>query len=182
MKKILVPYDGSELACSVFPHVEILAKGLKAKVILLHILPMPTGRSGAAFRPESIEVPISLPETPADAAIALHPIYKNQEMASAEAKAREEIKPIESDFKEAGLQVETEVLFGKAAEEILNYAEREEVDLIIMCSHGSGGFGRWLLGSTAEKVMRGTDRPVMLIRPPGFKERYGLGLASELKI
>lgn len=63
-----------------------------------------------------------------------------------------------------GFQVQTEVRYGDAAEEILSCAVWNDIDLITMATHGRGGLRRWLLGSVAEKVLRGSDIPVLLFR------------------
>ena len=63
------------------------------------------------------------------------------------------------------------VLAGHPAEEIVRFAEEQSADLIIMASRGKSGFSRWDLGNIAEKVIRATKVPVMLIKPaPDFKE------------
>jgi nucleotide-binding universal stress UspA family protein len=165
-KKILVPCDGSELAqASIFPRVEDLAKSMDAEVIILRVVPAPAGRSGSAFRSDVPEMPISLPATPEDAHVARHPIYRDQEIASAEAEARHSVARAEAMFRERGVTVRSEVLFGQPADEIIDYADEENADLIVMCTHGSGGFRRWVFGSVTEKVLRGAKTPVLVIRP-----------------
>jgi len=51
------------------------------------------------------------------------------------------------------------------ADAILHVAEREEVDLIVMSTHGRGGLSRMLMGSVADSVFRATSRTVMLVKP-----------------
>jgi nucleotide-binding universal stress UspA family protein len=51
------------------------------------------------------------------------------------------------------------------ADAILNYAEANGVDLIAMSTHGRSGIGRWLLGSVADRVVHGSQVPVLLVRP-----------------
>lgn len=53
--------------------------------------------------------------------------------------------------------------FDSAAEAILNTAAAEPADLIVMASHGRSGMTRWMLGSVADKVLRGSDVPVMVV-------------------
>jgi nucleotide-binding universal stress UspA family protein len=145
-KKILVPCDGSELAqASIFPQVEDLAKSMNAEVIIVRVVPPPPGRSGSD--------------------VARHPIYKDQEMASAEAEARHSVARAEAMFRERGINVRSEVLFGQPAEEIIDYADEEEADLIVMCTHGSSGLRRWVFGSVTDKVLRGAKTPLLVIRP-----------------
>lgn len=52
------------------------------------------------------------------------------------------------------------------AEEIVNFAEREATELIIISSHARTGFDRWLIGSTAERVVRLAPCPVLVLRGP----------------
>ena len=54
---------------------------------------------------------------------------------------------------------------GSAAEQILAAARRLGVDAIVVASHGRGGISRALLGSVAEAVVRGSERPVYVVRP-----------------
>jgi nucleotide-binding universal stress UspA family protein len=53
-----------------------------------------------------------------------------------------------------------------AAAEIVDYAEVNDVDLIAMSTHGRTGVGRWVFGSVASRVLRGTTKPILLVRPP----------------
>lgn len=171
-KKILVPCDGSELAQgSVFPHVEELAAAMDAEIIILRVVPTPVGRSGTAFRARVPEMPISLPVSPEDAQIARHPIYKDQEIASAEAEARHSVARVEAMLRDRGVRVRSEVLLGQPAEEIIEYATGQDIDLIVMCSHGRSGVGRWVFGSVTEKVLRGSQTPILVIRPQGLQKR-----------
>jgi len=61
-------------------------------------------------------------------------------------------------------KVEPITLSGKANREIINYSKKEDINLIAMVSHGKFGIRRWLLGSTADKVIREASKPVLLIR------------------
>ncbi|HEM62357.1 MAG TPA: universal stress protein [Chloroflexi bacterium] len=167
-KKILVPCDGSDLARdSVFPQVEDVAKSMDAEVIILRVVRSPVGRSGTAFRPGAPEMPIPLPETPHDAYVARHPIYRGQEIASAEAEAKRSVAEVEAMLREKGIKARSVVLFGQPAEEIIDYAKDENADLIVMCTHGRSGLGRWVFGSVTEKVLRGAQTPVLVVRPEG---------------
>jgi nucleotide-binding universal stress UspA family protein len=165
-KKILVPCDGSELVQrAVFPRVEALGKSMDAEIIVLRVIPVPSGRSATAFKPGLPEMPIPLPVTATDAETARHPIYKDQEIASAEEEARRSVTEAVALLRDRGLNARSEVILGRPADEIIDYAERENVDLIVMCSHGASGIRRWVFGSVTEKVLRGATTPVMLIRP-----------------
>jgi nucleotide-binding universal stress UspA family protein len=64
------------------------------------------------------------------------------------------------------LSWEASVKVGNPAEEIINAAEELDVDLIVMATHGRAGVPRLVLGSVAEYVIRGSDRPVLAVKPP----------------
>jgi nucleotide-binding universal stress UspA family protein len=53
------------------------------------------------------------------------------------------------------------------AAEMADYAEVNDIDLIAMSTHGRGGISRWVLGSVASNVLRGTTKPILLVRSPG---------------
>ena len=59
------------------------------------------------------------------------------------------------------------LLSGQPAEKIVEYADSEGIGLIVMATHGQSGIQRWALGSVADKVVRATTRPVLLIRARG---------------
>lgn len=61
-------------------------------------------------------------------------------------------------------RVESVHLVGHAAEQIVDYADREKIGMIVMATHGRSGIRRWFVGEVASKVVRATDRPVALIR------------------
>jgi nucleotide-binding universal stress UspA family protein len=99
-----------------------------------------------------------------------HPIYREQEMASLQAAAKKSLAKARERLNEAGVEARMEVLFGRPAERIVDYAHSEKVDLIAMVTHGRSGFRRRVFGSVAEKVLRTTTLPVLLVRPPGADE------------
>jgi nucleotide-binding universal stress UspA family protein len=66
----------------------------------------------------------------------------------------------------------------KAASTIVETAERDKVDLIIMSSHGRSGLGRLIFGSVAESVLRGTRIPILLVRDTGAPVSPPLGQPS----
>jgi len=68
---------------------------------------------------------------------------------------------------EAGVPVEAVVVDGSPSKEIVQYAEREDCDLVVMGTHGRGGIDRLLLGSVAERVVRSSRVPVMTVQVDG---------------
>ena len=65
---------------------------------------------------------------------------------------------------DGNLPVNSLAVTGKPAEEIIGHAKEKAYDFILMATHGRSGVGRWLLGSVAEKVMRASDIPVLVVR------------------
>ena len=69
-------------------------------------------------------------------------------------------------LKQKGITAKIEVLSGKPAEEIIKYSKDNNVDLIVMSTHGRSGFSRIVFGSVADKVLRQSEVP-LLLRPAG---------------
>jgi len=75
-------------------------------------------------------------------------------------------------LKHLGCQVETEVRFGDAAEEILAAAKAHQVDLIAMATHGRTGLAQVIFGSVAARVLGSGIRPVLLVRPESLRGSF----------
>ena len=145
-RAILVPLDGSELAQAVLPHVETLAKqrGIDLVDVVLLAVCEPT------------EPPRLYPASPVDWEADLARSKESYELYLA---------TVEMRLKQAGLTVRSEVLIGKPAEQIIEYANRDPFNLIVMATHGRSGISRWMFGSIAEKVLLGASSPIFLVRP-----------------
>ena len=167
-KKVLVPLDGSDMAEAVLPYVEDLGKRCAAEVILLQVIAIPPDKATAIYQPLKDDISIApSPESAEDVTIARYPIYREQEMASLQAEAERSLIGAKERLSKAGLKVRVQVLFGRPAERIVDYAAKEEVDLIAMATHGRSGLSRWVFGSVVNKVLRAAALPILLIRPPG---------------
>ena len=156
-RTMLVPLDGSELAESVLPHVEALAKQCGVElvdVVLLRVCEPPILSSDY---PEAI-MPLSWEE------------HVEQHMAWAKRVGEQYLAGLEKRLKDDGLKVRSEVLVGKflggnPAGEIVEYASRNPFNLIVMTTHGRSGVSRWAYGSVADKVLHGVSSPIFLVRP-----------------
>jgi len=96
--------------------------------------------------------------------------------------ARKSLDRAKKRLQEKGINAHTTIRHGEdAATEITDYAEVNDIDLIAMSTHGQSGVGRWIFGGVAEKVLRGTNKPILLVRVPGIS-KTGLPLAKELKL
>lgn len=151
---LLVPLDGSALAESVLPHVETLAKQRGAEpvnVTLLRVCEPPAIPSYDA--PELSGVPLNWGE------------YMDQEVARCKRVANEYLAGVEKRLKESNIKVRSEVLAGKASDAIVDYANKNPFNLIIMATHGRSGLSRWVYGSVAQNVLQAISNPILLVKP-----------------
>lgn len=150
-RKILVPLDGSKLAECALPHAEELAKGCHtAKVILVSVTERIQGYR--AFED---------PGQPLGHRLAPEAFGKKEK------QAQRYLDRIAKTMEAKGINVGTEVLLWEPAEAIIGYAKQSGCDLIIMASHGRSGPSRWAHGSVADKVLRASCVPVLMVRAPG---------------
>lgn len=143
-RKILVPLDGSELAEKVLSHATALAKATRAEVTLATVVQLTLGAGAAKLD--------AMPEAAAEHKEALR------------AEALIYLEKVQRDLKGQGVVAHCAALEGDVAAEIITFAERNGFDLIAMATHGRSGIGRFVMGSIAEKVVRATIKPVLLIR------------------
>ncbi|MCS3924222.1 universal stress protein [Methanosalsum natronophilum] len=76
-------------------------------------------------------------------------------------KATERVEEMSNEY---GVEVEQVLLDGQPAHEIIDFAEKNNISVIIMGTHGKSGLDRFLLGSVAERVIRSSDIPVFVVR------------------
>jgi nucleotide-binding universal stress UspA family protein len=67
-------------------------------------------------------------------------------------------------MRKRGLKTSSVVVTGSTADQIIDYAEANAIDLIAMSTHGRTGFGRWVFGSFTDKVLHAGDTPVLVVR------------------
>jgi len=82
-----------------------------------------------------------------------------------EAAVREYLNQVAAGLKKEGIVAVTIVSRGEVSGEILDYAEKNQVDLIVMSTHGRSGVSRWLLGSVTDRVLRHSVVPVLVVSP-----------------
>ncbi|ETA67705.1 MAG: hypothetical protein PWQ51_1838 [Methanolobus sp.] len=87
-----------------------------------------------------------------------------------EKEANGATESVEDLAKKEGVTVETVVLEGNPSHEIIEFADNNNIDLIIMGTLGKTGFDRFLLGSVAEKVTRNSKVPVLVVRGESEKD------------
>lgn len=81
-----------------------------------------------------------------------------------ETEGKEATAFVENAGKVANVEVESVILRGSPAEEIIGFAEKNDIDLIVMGTLGRTGIKGYLIGSVAEKVVRHSKKPVLVVR------------------
>lgn len=146
---ILVPLDGSALAARALPYASLLAERCGAELLLAEIV-APTPRAGEDA------------EEARDRAFA---------------EAAERLAARQQPLRTRGLAVETLTAGGDPAGALMDIARARDVALIVMATRGRSGPARWVLGSVAERLLRATGGPVLLLTPlaleAGGPERLG---------
>ena len=135
--RLLVGLDGSRLSEEALPHAAALARAFDAELILLRVLEAGSGIT-----------------SPIDSV--------GWRLARAEATAY--LEEIAGPLRRAGLEVRNELAEGKAAEQMVELAHDQGVDLIALCSHGEGGFSPFNLSGTAQKILAHSGLSVLLVR------------------
>jgi nucleotide-binding universal stress UspA family protein len=158
--KILVPLDGSQTGECTLGHVKAIAAGCGVSELVLLMVTesaWSTGMHWAVNRDQAFNM--------------LEEERKNSEMISK--KANEYLTKVSEELKKAGLAVKTVVIEEEAnqhpADVILDYSEKNKVDLIVIATHGRSGVTRWAFGSVAERVVRHALVPVLTVTPSGCR-------------
>ena len=145
---IMVPLDGSELAECVLPHVRTIALGCDVvKVTLVRVVESLHIRGGLETR--------------------IPPKEKQRLEKGSMDKARDYLEHIVKSLKEEGVAAQSEVLHGDVVDKLIDYANMNEVDLIIVSTHGRSGVSRWVWGSVTDRILRAACVAVTMIRAPG---------------
>jgi len=160
-QKIMVPLDGSKLAECALTYAETLARNCSAtEVVLVSITERLVGRTRA---PEAREAFLQsgkagLTQAGAETTVTFGKMTE---------QAWRYLGRVEKKMKAKGIPVRSEVLMGNPAESITKFAEKENIELIVMSSHGRSGPSRWALGSVTDKVFRASCVPILMVRAPG---------------
>ena len=141
MKKILIPTDFSDHAEYALKVAAQIARENDGEIILLHMLELPHQGSDAVGSGKE------LPEIM---------LFKNAAIRKLE-------DLMDEDYLD-GLKVSEVVQFDLAFEGVLKVSKKNDVDLIVMGSHGASGYKEMFIGSNAEKVVRNSEVPVLIIK------------------
>lgn len=141
IKRILVPLDGSSIAEQALNPALSLAEALPARLILLRVTPRP-----------------QIPVQPVPCWPDLDSV-----MDAAEQETNAYLQSLQAAIGDSPVSTSSQCATGLAAESIIEIADSQKVDLIVMCSHGRSGIERWVFGSVAEKVLRGANCATLVI-------------------
>lgn len=148
VKKILFPTDFSEGSDNALPYAADMAKHYGAKLYLLHVI-HDIAKATGWYVPH----------------VSLDELYRDIEKNAAKEMDRYGLE----EFR--GLKdIERPVVKGIPYEEILKFAKENNIDLIVIGTHGRKGLDRVIFGSTAEKVVRDAPCPVLSVRLSGHAD------------
>lgn len=139
IRHVLVPLDGSSLAECALPWAVAVAQALAARVTLLRVLEKPAISIATSHHHDAVD----------------------WQMRRAEAQSQ--LARIDRDLKARALTSAIELLEGRPAEQIINFARAQQVDLVVLSSHGEGGLTGWTLSSTALMVIARTHSSVLVV-------------------
>jgi len=144
-KKILVPVDGSKRAEAILPHVEELAHCFDAQIVFLKVAePIRVYATVQGYMPDIESV--------------------RQQHETFVRRTKTYLTGLEREFREKEISAKSIVEEGPTVDAIIQVAEREDIDLIAMASHGRTGLAHVFYGSVAAGVLHRIDRPLLHIR------------------
>lgn len=143
MKRILVPCDFSKPAINAYRFALDVAALSNGTIHLINVIELPRV-------PNTILTPVR------SLGINL--------MKEMSAKAQAKFEKISTNYKQQGVKIVCKVDFGVSSEIILTYAKKHSIDLIIMGSHGATGLKEFFVGSNAEKIIRASPIPVIVVK------------------
>jgi nucleotide-binding universal stress UspA family protein len=143
-KNILVPTDFSEGFDIALSHAEEIALMNNARLHIIHIIEPTAFPSDLSFSQVSF-------------------VNLEKEL---EKNALIEIQKIEENLKSKHIDCKTEISYGRASDQIINYSIENDIDLICISTHGRRGLDHLLFGSTTERVLKRAHCPVLAVRIP----------------
>jgi nucleotide-binding universal stress UspA family protein len=142
LKKVLVPTDFSDSARHAFSYGVSFAREYKAELVLLHVV-------------ENLTVGY---------ASDLFPVPMAEVFQEISGYAKTELAKLAAEAKQKGVACSELVAQGKPSAEIIRYAAENQVDMIVLGTHGKGMLDQALFGSTTERVVRRAPCPVLTVR------------------
>jgi nucleotide-binding universal stress UspA family protein len=144
-QKIIVPLDESTLAKEALPTAEFLARTLDLELLLVRVLNTYSWAFTDLSPYGAHNLPVELLQTIEEAATK----YLDNTVAG---------------LREKGLKADSRLMLGDPGSEINDLASQTPNSLVVISTHGRSGVGRMVMGSVADKVVRGSGSPVLLLR------------------
>lgn len=149
LDRILVPTDFSDFSRPAMQHGCAIAARFGAELHLLHVVPDP-----AMLVPEAAAFSVETMQAQSESLVQ---------------SALETLQKLPPDNWENEKPVVREVRVGAAFMEIIDYARDNEIDLIVIGTHGRSGLMHVLMGSVAERIVRKAPCPVLTVKPEGHQ-------------
>jgi len=155
-KRLLVPLDGSRFGSRAIRYASEIARQFGGEVVLLQVIPRPT--------PIPATTGISpVMESPAGAEIAMQVALLDEKRETTRGKRYLSNKA--RKIRSQNIKSSYQVMVGDPAQSIMEFAKIESIDLVVMTTHGKSGIKRAILGSVADRVIRDSGKPVLVVRP-----------------
>ena len=158
-QKILVPLDGSEFAECALEHVKAIARGCSVPEVIVFRVVRPIPSELADVQMAGIGMPTEW-------------VSKTEKENQTEAQkyVSKVAKKLNSEGITAkGVTVKADPQTRDPAKQILDYVSKNQVDLIIMTTHGQSGVSRWWFGTVADRIVRHSSAPVLVVAPQGCR-------------
>jgi nucleotide-binding universal stress UspA family protein len=149
LKNVMVTIDGSELSEAALPYARSIVDS-DGVITLLSVVDLPDITTYGLY-----PMPVGLD-------------YYDKTMSYAEAGTKEYLTRVADQLRGEGLKVREVIAIGDAAEMIVSQAQENDVDAIVMSTHGRSGINQWLFGSVTQKVLSRIPCPVFVV--PGRKK------------
>jgi len=143
-EKILYPTDFSDVSKKALEYIKKLKMAGTKEVIVLHVID---------------EREIEHISHLADVSLDIKRLEKEREEY-----AQKEMGAIEAELKESGFDIKTRIEKGIPFRDILRVEEEEDISVVVIGSHGKSCINEMLLGSVSEKVIRKSNKPVLVVR------------------
>lgn len=164
-ENLMIPLDGSKLAECVLPHVEAFVKnGLVKNASFVRVLePLPVTLYDASVTFDMVPSAEAPPSGGRKEKFFPDMEYWERQAAERNISAKAYLDNVSNRFNQYRTTIKCEVLEGPVAETLASYSEENNIDLILIATHGRSGVGRWLMGSVADRVLRSSSVPVLMV-------------------
>jgi len=149
-RRLVVPLDGSGMAETALPAASAVAHAFEAEVLLVWVVPTVATVSGER-----------------GAAMKLMPSAAAALLDAEAAQAATYLERVGARLREEGVKISVEVGRGEPIRVLLDTVAKQEIDLIVIATHGRSGISAVWAGSVTSRILRYSTRPILLIRIPG---------------